>query len=202
MYFIGSHDQPSREAGKKQYLIPYFIAAHPGCEDEDMVNLARWLKKNEFKVDQVQTFYPSPMSLATAMYHSDKNPLKKVTYKSEKLYTPKNTEQRKVQKALLRYHDPENWPLLRQVLPKMGHSDLIGERDSCLIPEEEKNTNSNRRKSNKKPEIKSKAASKHRATGSRRQDSKSGNSFAKPGKKRVGGKPGGKKQRMKSMKPR
>ncbi|WP_415896062.1 YgiQ family radical SAM protein [Neptuniibacter sp. PT34_22] len=195
-------DRFSREAGKKQYLIPYFIAAHPGCEDEDMVNLARWLKKNEFKVDQVQTFYPSPMSLATAMYHSDKNPLKKVTYKSEKLYTPKNTEQRKVQKALLRYHDPENWPLLRQVLPKMGHSDLIGERDACLIPEEEKSQSSNRRGANKKPVVKSKAAGKHKNASSRRQDSKAGKSFTKPAKKRVGGKPGGKKSRMKSVKPR
>jgi len=194
-------DRFSREAGKKQYLIPYFIAAHPGCEDEDMVNLARWLKKNEFKVDQVQTFYPSPMSLATAMYHSDKNPLKKVTYKSEKLYTPKNTEQRKVQKALLRYHDPENWPLLRQVLPTMGHSDLIGERDSCLIPEEEPSSNSNRRGANKKPTVKSKATAKHKSARSRRQDSKAGKSFTKPAKKRVGGKSGGKKQRMKSVKP-
>lgn len=195
-------DRFSREAGKKQYLIPYFIAAHPGCEDEDMVNLARWLKKNEFKVDQVQTFYPSPMSLATAMYHSDKNPLKKVTYKSEKLYTPKNTEQRKVQKALLRYHDPENWPLLRQVLPKMGHSDLIGERDACLIPEEEKSQSSNRRGTNKKSVVKSKAAGKHKNASSKRQDSKAGKSFTKPAKKRVGGKPGGKKPRMKSVKPR
>lgn len=130
-------DRFSREAGKKQYLIPYFIAAHPGCEDEDMVKLAQWLNKNEFKVDQVQTFYPSPMSLATAMYHSDRNPLKQVSYKSDKLYTPKNVEQRKVQKALLRYHDPENWPLLRQVLPQMGHSDLIGYSVDCLLPPEE-----------------------------------------------------------------
>lgn len=165
-------------------------------------NFARWLKKNEFKVDQVQTFYPSPMSLATAMYHSDKNPLKKVTYKSEKLYTPKNTEQRKVQKALLRYHDPENWPLLRQVLPKMGHSDLIGEREACLIPEEEKSQSSNRRGTNKKSVVKSKAAGKHKNASSKRQDSKAGKSFTKPAKKRVGGKPGGKKPRMKSVKPR
>lgn len=128
----------SKEAGKKQYLIPYFIAAHPGCEDEDMVKLAQWLKKNEFKVDQVQTFYPSPMSLATAMYHSDKNPLKQVSYKSEKLYTPKNADQRKLQKALLRYHDQENWPLLRTKLTEMGYSALIGQSDHCLVPSEEK----------------------------------------------------------------
>lgn len=128
-------DRFSAEAGKKQYLIPYFIAAHPGCEDEDMVKLAQWLKSNEFKVDQVQTFYPSPMSLATAMYHSDKNPLKKVTYKSEKLYTPKNAKQRKVQKALLRYHDPENWDVLRSSLKDMGHHELIGDGKNCLVPD-------------------------------------------------------------------
>ena len=130
-------DKFSREAGKKQYLIPYFIGAHPGCEDEDMVNLARWLKKNEFQVDQVQTFYPSPMSLATAMYHSDRNPLKRVTYKSEKLYTPKNDQQRKLHKALMRYHDQDNWPMLRAALTAMGRTDLIGEGDQHLVPAEE-----------------------------------------------------------------
>ncbi|WP_027856443.1 YgiQ family radical SAM protein [Marinobacterium jannaschii] len=130
-------DRFSREAGKQQYLIPYFIAAHPGCEDEDMLNLARWLKKNSFEVDQVQTFYPSPMSLATAMYYSDKNPLKKVTYKAEKLYTPKDLDQRRVQKAFLRYHAEENWPLLRSALSEMGRGDLIGHHQDALVPPEE-----------------------------------------------------------------
>ena len=83
---IGSYDtfkqmfeKYSPEAGKEQYLIPYFIAAHPGTSDEDMMNLALWLKRNGFRADQVQTFYPSPMATATAMYHSGKNPLRKVT---------------------------------------------------------------------------------------------------------------------------
>jgi len=128
----------SQEAGKKQYLIPYFIAAHPGCEDEDMMNLAIWLKKHEFEVDQVQTFYPSPMSLATAMYHSDRNPLKHLTYKSKKIFTPKDTTQRKVQKAFLRYHDPENWPDLRKALRAMGRSELIGDSPQHLVPSEER----------------------------------------------------------------
>src|SRR5690606_29192748 len=65
----------SRKAGKKQYLIPYFIAAHPGTRDEDMLELALWLKRNGFRPDQVQAFLPSPMASATAMYHSGKNPL-------------------------------------------------------------------------------------------------------------------------------
>ncbi|MGY0218842.1 YgiQ family radical SAM protein [Endozoicomonadaceae bacterium StTr2] len=127
----------SKKAGKKQYLIPYFIAAHPGCEDEDMLNLSLWLKRNKFRVDQVQTFYPSPMSLATAMYYSGRNPLKKVSYKSGKLYTPKDYEQRRLQKAFLRYHDDKNWGYLRNALKEMGRTDLIGNGDNQLIPAEE-----------------------------------------------------------------
>ncbi|WP_163370857.1 YgiQ family radical SAM protein [Endozoicomonas acroporae] len=127
----------SQKAGKKQYLIPYFIAAHPGCEDEDMLNLSLWLKKNKFRVDQVQTFYPSPMSLATAMYYAQKNPLKRVSYKSPRLYTPRTLDQRRLQKAFLRYHDAKNWPFLRQALRDMNRSDLIGSGKHQLIPEEE-----------------------------------------------------------------
>ncbi len=141
----------SAEAGKKQYLIPYFIAAHPGCEDEDMMNLALWLKKHTFEVDQVQTFYPSPMSLATAMYYSGRNPLKHLTYKSEKLFTPKNDQQRKVHKAFLRYHDPDNWPHLRKQLREMGRKDLIGDSPQHLVPSEERELrlrSSERRKGN------------------------------------------------------
>lgn len=127
-------DKFSKEAGKKQYLIPYFIAAHPGTKDEDMVNMALWLKKNNFEVDQVQTFYPSPMSLATAMYVSERNPLKKLTYKSGKITIPRGLEQRRLQKALLRYHDPAGWPMIREALLKMRKGHLIGSAPSALIP--------------------------------------------------------------------
>ncbi len=129
-------DRFSKKAGKVQYLIPYFIAAHPGTENEDMLNLGLWLKKNKFKPDQVQTFYPSPMALATAMYYSGKNPLKKVTYKSEKVSIVKQIEQRRVQKAFLRYHDEKNWPLLRQALRDMGRADMIGDAPHQLVPAE------------------------------------------------------------------
>jgi len=127
-------DKFSKEAGKEQYLIPYFIAAHPGCETDDMVNLALWLKKNGFRADQVQTFYPSPMSLATAMYHSERDPLNKVTYKSEKVYTAKDYSDRKVHKALLRYHDSTNWDLIRKTLKDIGRAELIGDGKNQLIP--------------------------------------------------------------------
>ncbi len=128
----------SKEAGKEQYLIPYFIAAHPGSENEDMLNLALWLKKNDFKLDQVQTFYPSPMAMATAMYHSEKNPLKKVRYKSEKVFIPKELEQRRLQKAFLRYHDPKNWDVIRAALKEMNKTELIGDGENQLIPAAEK----------------------------------------------------------------
>ncbi|WMP18871.1 YgiQ family radical SAM protein [Thiothrix lacustris] len=138
---IGAYDEFKRlfekytkEAGKEQYLIPYFIAAHPGTSDEDMLNLALWLKKNGFRADQVQAFYPSPMASATTMYHTDKNPLHKVTYKSEKVETAKSPEQRKLHKAFLRWHDPKNWPLLRKAMAEMGRQELIGDGENQLIP--------------------------------------------------------------------
>lgn len=124
----------TKEAGKKQYLIPYFIAAHPGTSDEDMMNLALWLKTNDFRADQVQAFYPSPMATATAMYHSGKNPLRKVTYKSDGVASVKGERQRRLHKAFLRYHDPKNWPLLREALKDMGRADLIGNGKQHLIP--------------------------------------------------------------------
>ncbi|MFD1123564.1 YgiQ family radical SAM protein [Methylophilus flavus] len=124
----------SAEAGKKQYLIPYFIAAHPGSTDEDVLNLALWLKRNDFRLDQVQTFTPTPMAMATAMYHSGKNPLRKVTQDSEAVPVPKAGNVRKLHKAFIRYHDPQNWPMLREALKKMGRADLIGNGKKHLIP--------------------------------------------------------------------
>jgi len=127
-------ESASKKAGKKQYLIPYFIAAHPGTTDEDMLNLALWLKSNHFKPDQVQAFLPSPMATASAMYYSEKNPLRKVSRKSESVFTPKRKKQRELHKALLRYHDKNNWPLLRDELKRMGRADLIGHGPECLVP--------------------------------------------------------------------
>ncbi|HYD34053.1 MAG TPA: YgiQ family radical SAM protein, partial [Methylophilaceae bacterium] len=124
----------SKEAGKEQYLIPYFIAAHPGTTDEDMLNLALWLKKYDFKLDQVQTFTPTPMAMATAMYHSGKNPLRKVSPDSEEVPIPKAGGVRKLHKAFIRYHDPNNWPMLREALKRMGREDLIGSGKKHLVP--------------------------------------------------------------------
>jgi radical SAM superfamily enzyme YgiQ (UPF0313 family) len=127
-------DKYSKEAGKEQYLIPYFIAAHPGTRDQDMLELAVWLKKNGFRADQVQAFLPSPMATATAMYHSGKNPLKRITRASEEVVIPKGLKVRRLHKAFLRYHDPENWPVLREALKRLGRADLIGNGRHHLIP--------------------------------------------------------------------
>jgi uncharacterized radical SAM protein YgiQ len=132
--FKALFDKYSKEAGKQQYLIPYFIAAHPGTTDEDMLELSLWLKRNGFRADQVQTFLPSPMASATAMYHSGKNPLRKVHREGGDVSSPKSLRVRRLHKAFLRYHDPDNWPVLREALQRMNRADLIGYGQRHLIP--------------------------------------------------------------------
>ncbi|WP_159819660.1 YgiQ family radical SAM protein [Colwellia sp. 20A7] len=141
-------DHYSKVAGKKQYLIPYFISAHPGTTDRDMVNLALWLKSNDFKLDQVQNFYPSPLANATTLYHTEINSLRNVTSKNiarddGTITVPKGTIQRRLHKAILRYHDQNNWPEIRAALTKMGLSKLIGSAPNCLVPKETRNEQRN-----------------------------------------------------------
>ena len=126
----------SKEAGKKQYLIPYFISAHPGTTDMDMVNMALWLKQHDFKLDQVQNFYPSPMANATTIYHTEMNSLRNIKNNDEVVTVPKGARQRRLHKAILRYHDPAGWPIIREALKKMGKAKLIGNGPNCLVPEE------------------------------------------------------------------
>ncbi len=132
--FKAMFDKASRDAGKEQYLIPYFIAAHPGTTDEDMLELALWLKRNGFRLDQVQTFLPTPLALATAMWHTGKNPLKRVSKSAEDVAVVRGEKQRRLHKAFLRYHDPANWPVLREALKSMGRADLIGNGKKHLVP--------------------------------------------------------------------
>ncbi|MBL0673695.1 YgiQ family radical SAM protein [Aeromonas dhakensis] len=127
-------DKYSKEAGKQQYLIPYFISAHPGTTDEDMVNMALWIKSNRFKLDQVQNFYPSPLANATTMYYTEKNPLNKVSRQGGDVFVVKGERRRRLHKALLRYHDPAGWPMIREALLEMGKGHLIGNGPDCLVP--------------------------------------------------------------------
>jgi hypothetical protein len=99
-----------------------------------MLELALWLKRNGFRADQVQAFLPSPMASATAMYHSGRNPLKRITRTSEQVTIPKGLRVRRLHKAFLRYHDPNNWPVLREALRRMGRADLIGNGRHQLLP--------------------------------------------------------------------
>lgn len=132
--FKALFDRYSRKAGKEQYLIPHFTAAHPDTTDEDMLQPALWLKRNGFHSDSVQAFLPSPMAMATAMYHSERNSLRRITRTSEIVFIPKKNSQRRPHKAFLRYHDPQNWPLLREVLKRMGHADRIDNGKYHLVP--------------------------------------------------------------------
>lgn len=158
----------SKEAGKKQYLIPYFISAHPGSTNEDMMSLSLWLKQNKFRVDQVQNFYPSPMASATTMYFTGKNPLKPLKrHAEETIFSAKSKEQRTLHKAFLRYHDPENWPMLRKALRRMGRSELIGSTEECLVPGESRRERELQRRESRR----SKQKGKPRSTVNRRRRS-------------------------------
>jgi radical SAM superfamily enzyme YgiQ (UPF0313 family) len=132
--FAALFERASQRAGKKQHLVPYFIAAHPGTSDEDMLRLALWLKARGFRPDQVQTFLPTPLALATTMYHSGFNPLQKISPVPEAVSTVRGERQRRLHKAFLRWHDPANWPLLREALIKMERRDLIGNGPHSLAP--------------------------------------------------------------------
>ena len=147
--FAELFNQFSLAVGKEQYLIPYFIAAHPGTTDQDMVDLAVWLKKHDYRLDKVQTFLPTPMTLATTMYYTGLNPLHEIEQNSaaaEKVFVPKSAAARKLHKALLRYHDPHNWPLLRRELRRIGRADLVGNGKRHLVPNwQPKNYGENKR---------------------------------------------------------
>lgn len=161
--FKAMFEKYSKAAGKKQYLIPYFISAHPGTTDKDMINLALWLKTNNFKLDQVQNFYPSPLANATTMYYSEKNPLHKISRDSEQVFSAKGGRQRRIHKAILRYHVPENWPLIRETLKKLGLArKLIGTGQHCLVPPESRKES---QLANKKSNGRDNALTKHTGLG-------------------------------------
>jgi uncharacterized radical SAM protein YgiQ len=121
--------QASREVGKKQYLIPYYIASHPGSDLDAMIDLAVFLKQNHYQPDQVQDFIPSPFDIAACMYHTGMDPFTK-----QPVYIAKHLRDRKLQRALLQFFKPENYFEVREALRQAGRQDLIGEGCDCLIP--------------------------------------------------------------------
>jgi radical SAM superfamily enzyme YgiQ (UPF0313 family) len=120
----------SARAGKKQYLVPYFIASHPGSDLDSMIELALFLKRNHYQPDQVQDFIPSPFDIAACMYHTGLDPFTK-----KPVYIAKHLRDRKLQRALLQFFKPDNYFEVRRALEQAGRQDLIGSGCDCLIAE-------------------------------------------------------------------
>ena len=129
--FAQAFCQASDDAGKEQYLVPYFISGHPGSTLKDTVALALWLKARGMRPRQIQDFIPTPMAMATTMYHTGIDPLT-----GEDVYTARDLREKRMMKALLFYWDEQHWPLAREALKKAGRSDLIGKGAHCLVPPE------------------------------------------------------------------
>ena len=127
--FKNNFDRFSKDCGKEQYIVPYFISSHPGSDLKDMIDLALYLKRNRFRLQQVQDFIPTPMTLATAMYYTGYDPIT-----SKKVYCARTVKEKRMQKALMRYHDPANYYLVKEALMQAGRKDLIGYGKDKLIP--------------------------------------------------------------------
>jgi uncharacterized radical SAM protein YgiQ len=119
----------SEEAGKEQYLVPYFITGHPGSTLADSIDLALYLKANDLRPRQVQDFIPTPMAVATTMFYTGLDPLT-----MQPVYTATDLREKRMMKAVLYWWDEGNWPLAREALKKAGRADLIGRAPHCLIP--------------------------------------------------------------------
>jgi uncharacterized radical SAM protein YgiQ len=127
--FVRRFAEASRGAGKRQYLLPYFIAGHPGSDLRAMIDVALYLKRTGYRVEQVQDFLPGPFDVATCMYHTGIDPMT-----GRSVYVPRGMRERRMQKALLQYAKPENYRLVREALLQAGRSDLVGDGPECLIP--------------------------------------------------------------------
>jgi len=129
--FATAFCQASEAAGKEQYLVPYFITGHPGSTFADTIELARYLKRNDMRPRQVQDFIPTPMAVATAMYHTGIDPLS-----GDRIPVVRDLREKRLLKALILWWDPAQWRLAREALKRAGRTDLIGRRPDCLIPPE------------------------------------------------------------------
>jgi uncharacterized radical SAM protein YgiQ len=129
--FAQAFCQASEDAGKEQFLVPYFITAHPGSTLNDTIELALYLKAKGMRPRQVQDFIPTPMAIATAMFYTGIDPLT-----MQPVPVVRDLREKKLLKALLYWWDPEQQPLAREALHKAGRGDLIGNAASCLVPYE------------------------------------------------------------------
>jgi radical SAM superfamily enzyme YgiQ (UPF0313 family) len=127
--FAEAFKKASEKAGKKQFLVPYYIASHPGSDLNAMIDLAVFLKRNGYRPDQVQDFIPAPFDIATCMYYTGLDP-----FTGNEVHVARHLKDRKFQRALLQFFKPENYFVVREALLKAGRADLIGGGCDCLIP--------------------------------------------------------------------
>jgi uncharacterized radical SAM protein YgiQ len=126
--FTERYSSLNRQYGKKQYLIPYFIASHPGATLAEAIKVAEYLQEIRFLPEQVQDFYPTPGTLSTCMYFTEIEP-----WSGKKVHVAKSRKERAMQRALLQFNRPENKALVQEALIKAGRKDLIGHEPKCLI---------------------------------------------------------------------
>ncbi len=129
--FVRRFKESSAKAGKPQQIVEYFISGHPGCMLTDMIELALYLKRENIQAEQVQDFYPAPLTLAAAMFHTGKDPMT-----GEPVYVARTDNEKAMQRALLLFHDPKFHRKAREALRAAGREDLIGRGAKCLVPEE------------------------------------------------------------------
>ncbi|HYW79821.1 MAG TPA: DUF3362 domain-containing protein, partial [Thermoguttaceae bacterium] len=150
-------------AGKRQHLVPYFMAGHPGSDLAAMIRLAQFLKRTGHRPDKVQDFIPGPMDIATCMYHTGIDPIS-----GEEVHVPKGARERRLQRALLQYWKPENYDDVRRALQEAGRLDLIGKGPDCLIKEQPpKRPQKKTGRTAKKPSGKTAGYRPHRKTSKR-----------------------------------
>ncbi|HMK47118.1 MAG TPA: YgiQ family radical SAM protein [Methanocella sp.] len=126
--FVRRYSEINRQLGKEQYIIPYFISAHPGCTLRDAIMLAEYVRDMGYQIEQVQDFTPTPSTLSTCMYYTGYNP-----YTQKDVYVPSGIEERRMHRALLQYKNPENYDLVKKALIRANRKDLIGYGPKCLI---------------------------------------------------------------------
>lgn len=119
----------TKSIGKEQYLVPYLMSSHPGSTLQDAIALAVYLKENHIHPEQVQDFYPTPGTISTCMYYTERDP-----YTMEPVFVPKTEQEKALQRALLQYYLPQNRPLVLSALRQAGRMDLVGNGSHCLIP--------------------------------------------------------------------
>jgi radical SAM superfamily enzyme YgiQ (UPF0313 family) len=129
--FEARFEEASRRAGKEQYIVPYFISAHPGCSAGDALALTEYLVSRSWRPRQVQDFVPIPLTASAAMYVSGRSP------KGERIFVPRGRKEKNLQAALLQYFEPRNKKIVTDFLRRTHRSDLLSRVERLQIRTED-----------------------------------------------------------------